>query len=313
MEFLSTIEVFIETGLVFSIIAMGYYISYHILDFPDLTVEGTFLAGAATFGLLASHGINPWIGLVAAFLTGCLFGMITGVLHVVLKIRPLLCGILVSTSLITINLISVSAGMSGSFSGEGNTSISFGRTVETLDDNFFGELIPSRVGNVSVRMLVLFIVLTVIFKLLLDFYLKTQNGLLLRAAGSNEQFVKMLGADPGKNKIIGLAIGNGYAAVSGALYTHISGNVNQSMGIGTIVIGLASLIIGMSLLKKVNFMKPTTKVIIGAIIYQACLTIAQKLGVPSAYNKLLMAVMFTIALVASEKMKKTGGMKNASN
>lgn len=311
MSILSTVEVFLETGLVFSIIAMGYYISYHILDFPDLTVEGTFLSGAVIFGLFASKGFNPWLGLFAAVIVGGFFGTVTGVLHVVLKIRPLLCGILVSTSLITVNLIAVSAGTSGDFSGQASTSVSYGRTVKTLHDYFFGDAIPARINNVGLRDLLIFLLVTMICKLLLDLYLKTKSGLLLRAAGNNEQFVKMLGINPGKSKIIGLAVGNACAAVSGALYTHISGNVNQSMGIGTIVIGLASLIIGMSLFGKVKFMKPTTKVIIGSIIYQACLTAAQKLGVPSAYNKLIMAVMFTAAIVLSNREKKKGALKNA--
>lgn len=310
MSILSTIEVFLETGLVFSIIAMGYYISYHILDFPDLTVEGTFLSGAVVFGLFASNGLNPWLGLLVAMAVGGIFGAITGVLHVALKIRPLLCGILVSTSLITVNLIAVSAGTTGDFSGQASSSISYGRTIKTLHDYFFGDAIPSRINNIALRDLLIFLLVALVCKLIIDFYLKTKSGLLLMAAGSNEQFVKMLGINPGKSKIIGLAIGNACAAASGALYTHISGNVNQSMGIGTIVIGLASLMIGMSLLKKVKFMKPTTKVIIGSIIYQACLTLAQKLGVPSAYNKLIMAIMFTIAIVASNSKKK-GGAKNA--
>lgn len=311
MSILSTVEVFLETGLVFSIIAMGYYISYHILDFPDLTVEGTFLSGAVIFGLFASKGFNPWLGLFASVIVGGFFGTVTGVLHVVLKIRPLLCGILVSTSLITVNLIAVSAGTSGDFSGQASTSVSYGRTVKTLHDYFFGDAIPARINNVGLRDLLIFLLVTLICKLLLDLYLKTKSGLLLRAAGNNEQFVKMLGINPGKSKIIGLAVGNACAAVSGALYTHISGNVNQSMGIGTIVIGLASLIIGMSLFGKVKFMKPTTKVIIGSIIYQACLTTAQKLGVPSAYNKLIMAVMFTAAIVLSNREKKKVALKNA--
>ena len=307
LSILSSAEVFISSGLVFSLIAMGYYISYHILDFPDLTVEGTFLSGAVTFGLCCYHGINPWLGLIGAFAVGCFFGFITGILNVKLKIRPLLCGILVSTVLITVNLIATSAGITGDFTGQASSSISFGRTVKTLHDHFFGNLIPSKVNGIAVRDLVIFLLITVLCKFLLDFYLKTKNGLLLRASGNNQQFVKMLAKDPGRSKIIGLSVGNGLAAVSGALYTHISGNVSQSMGIGTIVIGLASLIIGLSLFKEVKFLKPTTKVILGAIIYQACLTVAQKLGVPSAYNKFIMALIFTIALVLSGKISKKGG------
>lgn len=306
MNLISTIEVFLETGFVFSVLAMGYYISYHILDFPDLTVEGTFLTGAVVFGLLASHGINPWIALLLSFVSGAIFGGLTGFLHVKLKIRPLLCGILVSTSLITVNLIATSAGMEGDFTGQ-VSSISYGRTVETLHDHFFGNLIPAKIGTIGLRDLIIFLLVAVVCKLALDFYLKTKNGLLLQAVGSNEQFARMLGIDPGKSKIIGLMIGNGYAAISGALYTHISGNVNQSMGIGMVVIGLASLIIGLSLLRSISFLKPTTKVIVGAVIYQACLTVAQKIGVPSSYNKLLMAAMFTIALVLSRKKKEQEG------
>lgn len=307
LSILSSAEVFISSGLVFSLIAMGYYISYHILDFPDLTVEGTFLSGAVTFGLCCYHGINPWLGLIGAFAVGCFFGFITGMLNVKLKIRPLLCGILVSTVLITVNLIATSAGITGDFTGQASSSISFGRTVKTLHDHFFGNLIPSKVNGIAVRDLVIFLLITILCKFLLDFYLKTKNGLLLRASGNNQQFVKMLAKDPGRSKVIGLSVGNGLAAISGALYTHISGNVSQSMGIGTIVIGLASLIIGLSLFKEVKFLKPTTKVILGAIIYQACLTVAQKLGVPSAYNKLIMALIFTIALVLSGKISKKGG------
>ncbi len=304
MGILSTVEVFCETGLVFAIIALGYYVSYYILDFPDLTVEGTFVSGAVVFGVLVSHKFNPWLALVLSFVAGAVFGAVTGVLHVKLKIKPLLCGILVSTALISINLVATSAGMTGDFSGQASSSISYGRAVKTLHDAFFGDIIPSKVNNVSVRDLILFFAAAVFCKVMLDLYFKSKNGLLLRAAGNNGQFVKMLGVDPGNSKIIGLAIGNGLAAVSGALYTHISGNVNQSMGIGMIVIGLASLIIGTSVFAKVKFLKPTTKVILGAIIYQACLTVAQKLGVPSVYNKLIMAVIFTVALVLSGKAKK---------
>ncbi len=309
MEFLSTVEVFAETGLVFSILAMGYYVTYHILDFPDLTVEGTFLTGASVFGITVSLGLNPWLGMLFALIAGAMFGALTGVIHVFLKIRPLLCGILVSTLLITVNLVTVTAYNSGNLLGAGSASLSFGREVETLRDCFFGDAIPARIDGVNFRDLIIFAVIAVGCKIMLDAYFKSKNGLLLRATGSNGQFVKMLGADPGKSKIIGLAIGNGYAAVSGALFSQISSGVNQSMGIGTVVIGLASLIIGISLFAKVKFLEPTTKVIIGAIIYQACLTVAQKLGVPSAYNKLIMAVMFTLALVLSAKMK--GGRKNA--
>ena len=309
MEFLGAVEVFLELGMLFSILAMGYYVSYTILDFPDLTVEGTFLTGGVVFGLFVHWGINPWLGLIAAFLVGAGCGAVTGVLHVKLKIRPLLCGILVSTALITINLIGVTAGTAGDFKAESTSIISFGRDAVTLSDAFFPALIPARLqalGNIPLRLPLLFAVVAVVCKLGLDMYLKTKNGLLLRATGNNEQYVKMLGVDPGKSKIIGLAIGNGFAAVSGALYTHTVDGVNQSMGLGMVIIGLASLIIGLSAFKSLRFMKPTTKVILGAIIYQACLVAVQKMGIPSAYNKLIMAALFTVVLVLGYGKKRKG-------
>ncbi len=311
--FLNTCITFLQSGFVFALIAMGYYISYTILDFPDMTVEGTFLAGAVAYGLLVSHGVNPWLGLILSFIVGFLFGTITGLLHVKLKIKPLLCGILVSTMLISVNLVAVTAGLYGDFAGESSAMIPFGRDLETLTAVFPISLIPNKIGIVSgLRDLVLFFVMAVAFKLLLDAFLKTKCGLLLRAAGDNTQFVTTQAKDAGNSKILGLGIGNAYAAVAGALYTEISGNVNQSMGIGMVVIGLASLIIGLSVFSRVHRMKATTKVILGAIIYQACLTIAQRLGMPSAYNKLIMAIIFTIALVLSERKKiKTKATKKS--
>ncbi|MBO5317635.1 MAG: ABC transporter permease [Oscillospiraceae bacterium] len=315
MEFVGALEVFLEMGLIFSVLAMGYYVSYSILDFPDLTVEGTFLTGAVVFGLFVANGLNPWLGLVAAFLSGCLFGGVTGLLHVKLKIRPLLCGILVSTALITVNLVGVTAGTVGDFRAESSSIISFGRDAMTLNDAFFGNLIPARVaalGNVPLRQPLIFLVVAVACKVLLDLYLNTKNGLLLRATGTNEQFVKMLAVDPGKSKIIGLAIGNGCAAIAGALYTHTVDGVNQSMGLGMVIIGLASLIIGLSVFKKVRFLKSTTKVIFGAIIYQACLVVVQRFGIPSAYNKFIMAVLFTLVLILGGRQKKQGGVSRVN-
>lgn len=310
MAFISALEVCLELGLLFSVLAMGYYVSYSILDFPDLTVEGTFLTGGVVFSLFVYHGLNPWLGLVAALVAGGLCGALTGVLHVKLRIRPLLCGILVSTALITVNLIGVTGGTLGDFIGGSSPMIPFHREDITLTDQFFSDILPARVNNIPLRLPLLFLVVALVCKFALDAYLKTKNGLLLRSTGDNEQFVKLLGVDPGKSKIIGLALGNGFAAVSGALYTHTIDGVNQSMGIGMVIVGLASLIIGLSVFKKVRFLKPTTKVILGAVMYQACLVVVQWFGVPSAYNKLIMAALFTVVLIVGSRGK--GGAKYAA-
>lgn len=302
---LSCVEVFLTDGFMYSLLALGFYISFSILDFPDLSVEGTVLLGGVAYSLLVCAGINPWLAIIVSFILGALAGSVTGILHVKLHIRPLLCGILVSTGLISINLVMTVVGNGGNFKGENALStISFTRSDPTVLRTFPAKLIPDNVGGVNVRALVTFLVIAVVFKLILDGYLKTKNGLLLRATGNNTQFVSMLAQDPGKSKIIGLAISNGYAAVAGALIATSRANANQGMGIGMVVIGLASVIIGLSLFGKLRFMKPTTMVILGSVIYQACLAIATYLGVPSAYNKLIMAILFTIALVMSNFMKK---------
>ena len=302
---ISCIEVFLTDGFMYALLALGYYISFTILDFPDLSVEGTVLLGGASYALLVCAGVNPWLAIVVSFLLGAAAGSVTGFLHVKLHIRPLLCGILVSTALISINLVMTVVGNGGNFKGEDALStISFTRNDPTILRTLPAKLLPDNVGGVNVRALVTFFIVALTFKFLLDAYLKTKNGLMLRATGSNPQFVTMLAQDPGKYKIIGLAISNGYAAVAGALIATSRANANQGMGIGMIVIGLASVIIGLSVFGKAKHIKPTTMVIFGAIIYQACLAIATYLGVPSAYNKLIMAILFTIALVVSHSMKK---------
>ena len=170
--------------------------------------------------------------------------------------------------------------------------------------------LPSDFYGFNLRKLIAFLAVALVFKFALDLYLKTKSGLLLRAAGNNSQYVIMLGKDPGNYKILGLAIGNGFAGVCGALIAQSRGNVNQGMGIGMVVIGLASLIIGLSLFGRIRAIKPTTAVIFGSIIYEACLGAATLIGVPSAYNKLIMAMLFTVSLILSGKMKKAKGARN---
>ncbi|MDY3929895.1 MAG: ABC transporter permease [Clostridia bacterium] len=311
-EFLGSLDVILQDGFMYALVAMGYYVSYTILDFPDLTVEGTVLSGGVAFGLLVKAGVNPWIAMLAAFLVGFVFGAVTGVLHVKLKIRPLLCGILVSTALISINLVTTVVGMGGNLAGDGALStIDIGRSVPTLIRTFPATLFPTDFFGFNLRKIITFFIIALIFKFLLDAYLKTKNGLLLRAAGNNPQYVTMLAQNEGRSKILGLAIGNGYAAVSGALIAQSRGNINQGMGIGMIVIGLASLIIGLSVFGRIKFMKPTTMVILGSVIYQACLGFATFMGIPSAYNKIIMAALFTVALVFSAKLKTKRGKTDA--
>lgn len=302
MGLLSYVGVFLSDGLMYALLAMGFYVSYSTLDLPDLSVEGTVLTGGLVFGLLCPI-VTPWVALIAAFLSGAAAGAVTGLLHVRLHIRPLLCGILVSTALISVNLVTAVLINGGKADGMGSAQVMMNNRP-TLLTTAPADLLPVVVQGIYVRKLVVFLAVAVLFKILMDLFFKTKCGLLLRAAGSNAQYVTMLGRDPGNSKILGLAIGNGYAAAAGALIVQSRGSATQDMGLGMIVIGLASVIIGQSLFSRVRFLRPTTKVILGSVIYQACLTIATALHLPTAYNKLLMALLFTAALVIGSRQKK---------
>ncbi|MPN03893.1 hypothetical protein SDC9_151128 [bioreactor metagenome] len=294
---INVFKVIMEEGLMYSVLALGVYITYSILDFPDLSVDGTMPFGAVLSAVLIMKGCNPTVALLVSFLGGALAGCVTGLLHVKLKIRPLLCGILVMTALISVNLVLMMA-------GTGGLSVASFFRADTIFNSSVATLIPEMIAGYKFRVVIIGLILAIVVKLLLDGYLKTKSGLLLRATGSNEQYVKMLARDPGNSKILGLAIGNGLAALSGSIIAQSKGSADLQMGTGMVVLGLASVIIGLSVFNKVKFMKPTTKVILGSLIYKACLSIALTLGLPTEYLKLLMAVLFTVALVASGTFKR---------
>lgn len=298
METANIIKVVLEEGFKYAILALGVYLSYSILDFPDLSVDGTMPLGGIVSSILIFQGVDPWISLLAAFACGLAAGCLTGLLHVKLKLQPLLSGILVYTVLLSINLVLVKFGTGG----QSIVSI-FGK--KTVFNTGAANLLPETVGGVTVRKLIVLFIFVVIIKILMDLYLKTKSGMLLRATGSNQQYVVMLAKNPGASKILGLALGNGLAAVSGAVIAQSTETANTQMGVGMVVFGLSSVIIGLSLFKKVGFMKATTMVILGTVIYKACLQIAVEIGLPSDYNKLLMAVLFVAALLFRKMGKKS--------
>lgn len=289
---LNVLIVTLEEGLMYALLALGVYITYSILDFPDLSVDGTFPMGAILTGILIINGVNPWLCLIITFAAGMAAGAVTGLLHVKLKIRPLLCGILIYTAMLSVNLVLL-------YKGTGGKAIATFFNSNTIFNTFFSALIPENIGGFYLRTTIISLVLVIVCKLLLDLYLKTKSGLLLRATGDNERFVTMLGRDNGMTKILGLAIGNGFAALSGSVIAQSKGSADQQMGVGMVVLGLASVIIGLSVFKRVTFMKATTMVIFGSILYKLCLSAALALGLPTEYLKLLMAVIFTLALVFS--------------
>ena len=296
--FFSQAEMVLREGFIYSLMAMGVFITYKILDFPDLSVDGTFPLGACVTAALITAGVNPWLACLLAFLAGALAGCVTGLLHVRMGITDLLSGILVMTAMWSVNLIIT--GQSAILQFFQKPTIFSSGPVGLLPESLY------RHRHVLVALL-----LAAAVKLLLDWFLKTKRGLLLRAAGDNSQYAVNLGKDPGAVKILGLAIGNGCAALSGSVLAQVGENADVNSGKGMVVLSLAAVIIGASVFGRLGFLKTTTMAILGAVLYKACLQVALQLGLPNHYLKLLMAVLLTAALLSQRLGKSKGGKTHA--
>lgn len=281
----------LQEGLVYAIMALGVYITYRILDFPDLSVDGTFPLGAAVTATLIIAGVNPVLTLIISFFVGALAGMITGIIHVKLKVRDLLSGIIVMTALYSINL---------RIAGKANLPIFSKESI--FENSWLDKIVSDKFSDYITISILLIIVIVV--KILLDLYLKTKSGYLLKVVGDNETLVTSLAINKGSIKILGLAIANALAALAGSVYCQMNGYFEISIGTGTIVIGLANVIIGMNLFRNNRFIKPTTAVIIGAILYKACVALAIKIGLTASDLKLVTSVLFLIILVVSGKKSR---------
>lgn len=279
-----------EQGFIYAIMALGVYITYKILDFPDLSVDSTFPLGAAVTTVILSSGENPILALIASTAAGALAGMVTGIIHVKFKVRDLLSGIIVMTGLYTLNLRIV---------GQNNVPLFNYKSI--FDNDFINGIFPTFLSPYK-TVIIIFIVM-VIAKVLLDLYLKTKSGYLLRAVGDNPTIVTSLAKDSGFVKIVGLAISNGLVSLAGSVMCQQQRFFEISMGTGTIVIGLASVIIGTNVFKG-KFFKATTAVVIGSVIYKACVAIAIEVGLPATDLKLITAALFLIILVVSMDRKK---------
>lgn len=280
-----------EEGLIYAIMALGLYITYKILDFPDLSVDGTFPMGAAVTAMLILKGVHPALTLLLSFAAGLLAGCITGLIHVKLKVRDLLSGIIMMTALYSINL---------RIAGKANLPIFSKQTI--FENAFLEAAVPEALDPYLVCIILFVIVL--LCKILLDLFLKTRAGYLLRAVGDNEVLVTSLAKDKGMVKILGLALANGFVALAGCVYCQQKGFFEVSTGTGTMVIGLASVIIGTKLLKRFHGVKATTAVIFGSIVYKACVSLAIALGMAASDLKLITAVLFLIILVASNRKER---------
>ena len=287
MDFLITI---LEQGLIYGILGLGVYITYKILDFPDLTADGSFPLGAAVTAALIGNGVNPYLTLPVAFCAGALAGVCTGLIHVKGKVRDLLSGIIMMTALWTINL---------RIAGTSNVPLFSKETI--FKNGFLEKTVPENIAP-YITILVI-IVLTVITKLILDFYMSSKSGFLLRAVGDNEKLVTSLAKDQGNTKILGLAIANGLIALAGCIFCQEERVFEISMGTGAIVIGLASVIIGTGFFRNLSFMKATTAVLVGSVFYKACTAVAMRNFEPMDM-KLVTAILFLVVLLISMERKK---------
>lgn len=279
----------LEQGLIYGILALGVYITYKILDFPDLTVDGSFPLGGGITALLLTKGGNPWLALPVAFLAGMVAGTITGLIHVKGKVRDLLSGIIMMTALWSINLY---------LAGTSNVPLFSQKTI--FKNKFMEEVLPRSLRSYGTLGIILLLVL--LCKLGLDWYLKTKSGYLLRAVGDNDRLVTALAVDQGNVKIWGLALANGLVALSGSIFAQEERVFEISMGTGAIVIGLASVIIGTSLFQKLSLLQTTTVVLLGSIVYKGCVAMAIRHFNPQAM-KLITAVLFLLILVISMERK----------
>ena len=275
-----------QQGLCYALVAMGVYISYKILDFPDLTVDSSFPLGGVVCISLMQAGCPFIIAIIVAFLAGACAGFITGFLHVKFKISNLLSGIITMTALLSINM-AVS---------KGKTLIPYGKTT-TLFNNAFIKLFGSNIHVQAVGKILILVIVVAALKILIDLFLKTKTGFMLRAVGNNEQMCTSLGCNSGRYKILGLVIANGMVGLAGAIYSQYMNYFDNTSGTGMVVIALASVIIGCAIFRNVKFVKGTTAVIVGALIYTAALNFVIAIGVPTTYLKLFMAAIFALILI----------------
>ncbi len=298
MLFYSTTIDGFQMGLCFAILALGVYISYSILDFPDLSVDGTFpLGGVLCTIFMLRLGLPAVPAILLAFFGGLLAGAVTGILHVKFRISNLLAGIIVMTALLSVTLAATKL-----LTRNGQTTTIFSYRSENLVGLFNGDLAKSiPTGARDYFILGILLVIVILVKIIIDLFLKTKLGYMLRATGSNEKLVVSLGKNAGNYKILGLALANGFVAVAGAIYANLFTQYDNTSGTGKVVLALASVIIGISVFSHIPFFKDTTAVICGALVYSLCLNYLVLVDTNGIYLKLLNAVLFAIILIFNEK------------
>ena len=283
-------------GIIWGIMTLGVYITFKVLDFPDLTVDGSFALGGAVSAILISNGMNPFISLIFSFLAGSLAGLATGILNTKLQIPGILAGILTMIALYSINIRVMG--------GRPNIPLLGMATSLTIIQNILS------LSKVISDLLVGFIFsLFIVF--IMYWFFGTEMGCAIRATGNNEKMIRALGVDTNIMKIIGLMISNALVSLSGALVTQSQGYADVGMGNGTIVVGLASVIIGEVIFgNRFNFLYKLFSIVMGSIIYRIIIAIVLQLGLKATDLKLLTAIIVAIALSVPVLNKKATKILN---
>lgn len=291
----------VESGFIYAIMALGVYLTFRVLDFPDLTVEGSFVTGASVAAFSIVQGIPPIVATVLALFAGFIAGCITGLLHTKGKINSLLSGILMMTALYSINLRIMDQ---PTLSLLNETTI-FDQLKAAWANTGIDAALNGLLGTVGLEkfpatwsILIVMVIVAFIIKFLTDYYLKTEVGLAIRAIGDNKKMIRSLSANTDNLIIVGVGISNSFVALAGALIAQLGGFSDVNMGLGLIVIGLASIIIGEALFGTKTVVRATLAVILGAVIYRIIVTLALRVDfLETGDMKLITAVIVVIALV----------------
>ena len=290
MNILLAIEGAISQGVLWGLMTLGVYITFKILDFADMTVDGSFALGGAVSAVLIVKGVNPWVSLLPAILAGMIAGGITGMLHTKIKIPGILAGILTMIALYSVNI---------RIMGQANTSLLGEDTVITILNSVMG-------GSMNTLALVIGLIVSIIIISALYWFFGTELGSAIRATGNNEYMVRALGTNTDTMKIIGLMVSNGLVALSGAFVAQSQGYADVGMGQGTIVIGLASIIIGEVVFgNRFNFAYKLGAVVGGSVIYRIIIAVVLQLGMKSTDLKLFTAIIVAVALAIPVFTKKS--------
>ncbi|MEO9246640.1 ABC transporter permease [Citricoccus nitrophenolicus] len=273
----------IELGVIYAIMALGVYVTFRILDFPDLTVDGSFTTGAAVAAISITHGVDPYLTFLMAFVAGFLAGVITGLLHTKGRINGLLAGILTQIALYSINL-RIMAGPNVPLLGEDTA-------LTPLDDAG----LTSGLGTIAI-----FSAVAVLLGLALVWFLHTDIGLAMQATGDNERMIRSYGVNTDNQKILGLALSNGLVGLSGAVVAQYQGFADVGMGIGLIIAGLASVILGQAIFGTRTILVAVMAVIVGSVLYRVAIQLALMAGLDPNDMKLISAVLVVIALVVPQ-------------